>query len=79
MLYQLSYIPTPWCVVVSCVTLPSEGVVPEVPVFGAWMSPCCPEPIFQLELGVGDDELMLRTELQTQACVVIVVASSVST
>ena len=33
----------------------------------------------ELEQGVGDDELMLRTKLQKQAPVVIVVANSVST
>ena len=43
--------------------LPSQDVVQEVPVFGAWVSPCCLEPILLLEQGVGDDELMLRTEL----------------
>ena len=43
------------------------------------MSPCCLEPILLLEQGVGDDELMLRTELQKQAPVVIAVANSVST
>ena len=56
----------------------SQDVVQEVPVFGAWVSPCCLEPIL-LEQGVGDDELMLRTELQKQAPVVIAVANSVST
>ena len=45
--------------------------------FGAWVSPCCPEPILSLEQGVDDDELMLRTELQRQAPVVIAVANSV--
>ena len=34
--------------------------------FGVWVSPCCLEPIL-LKQGVGDDELMLRTELQKQA------------
>ena len=47
--------------------------------FGAWVSPCCLEPILLLEQGVGDDELMLRTELQKQVSVVIAVASSRST
>ena len=64
---------------VSHVTLPSLNVVQEVPVFGAWVSPCCLEPIILLEPGVVDDELMLRTELQKQAPVVIAVANSVST
>ena len=59
--------------------LPSQDVVQEVPVFGAWVSSCCFEPIILPEKGVGDDELMLRTELQKQAPVVIAVASSVST
>ena len=59
--------------------LPSQDVVQEVLVFGAWVSPCCLEPIFLLEQGVGDDELMLRTKLQKQAPVVIAVASFVST
>ena len=39
--------------------------------FGAWVLPCCLEPILLLEQGVGDDELMLRTELQGQAPVVM--------
>ena len=47
--------------------------------FGAWVSPCCLEPILLLEQGVGDDELMLTTELQKHAPVVTVVANSVST
>ena len=47
--------------------------------FGAWVSPCCLEPILLLEQGVGNDELMLRTELQKQAPVFIAVANSVST
>ena len=58
--------------------LPSQDVVQEVPVFGAWVSPCCLEPILLLEQGVGDDKLMLRTEFQKQASVVIAVANSVS-
>ena len=58
--------------------LPSQDVVQQVPVFGSWMSPCCLEPILLLEQGVGDDELMLKTELQKQAPVVIAVANSVS-
>ena len=61
------------------VMLPSQGVVQEVPVFGAWVSPCCLEPILLLEQDVGDDELMLRTELQKQVPIVIAVANSVST
>ena len=36
-------------------------------------------PILLLEQGVGNDELMLRTELQKQAPVVIAVANSMST
>ena len=56
----------------------SQDVVQGVPVFGAWVSPCCLEPILLLEQGVGDDEPMLRTELQKQAPVVIAVANSVS-
>ena len=64
---------------VSRVRLPSQGVVQEVPVFGAWVSPCCLEPILLLKQGVGDDELMLKTELQKQAAVVITVVNSVST
>ena len=51
----------------------------EVPVFGTWVSPCCLEPILLLEQGVGDDELMFRTEIQNQAPVVIAVVNSVST
>ena len=58
--------------------MPSQDVVYEVPVFGAWVSPCCLEPIPLLEQSVGDVELMLRTELQSQAPVVAV-ANSVST
>ena len=56
-----------------------SGVAQEVPVFGAWVPPCCLEPILLLEQGVGDGELMLRTELQNQAPDVTAVASSVST
>ena len=59
--------------------LPSQEVVQKVPVFGAWVSPCCLEPILLLEQDAGDDELMLRTELQKQAPIVIAVAYSVST
>ena len=40
--------------------LPSQDVVQEVPVLGAWVSPRCLEIILLLEQGVGDDELMLR-------------------
>ena len=58
--------------------LASQDVVQEVPVFGAWVSPCCLEPTFLLEQGVGNDELMLRTELQKQAPVVIAIENSVS-
>ena len=57
--------------------LPSQNVVPAVPVFGALVSPCDLEPILLLEQGVGNDELMLKTKLQKQAPVVIAVASSV--
>ena len=64
---------------VSRAMLPSQDVMQEVPVFGAWVSPCCLEPILLLEQGVGDDELMLRTELQRQVPTVTVVANSVST
>ena len=64
---------------VSRVMLPSQDIVQEVPVFGALVSPCCIEPILLLEQGVGDDELMLQTELQKQWPVVIAVANSVST
>ena len=56
--------------------LPSQDVVQEVPVSGAWVSPFCIEPILLLEQGVGDDELVLRTELKKQASVVIAVADS---
>ena len=59
--------------------LPSQDVGQEVPVFGAWVSPRCIEPIPLLEQGVCDDELMLRTELQKQVPVVIAVAKFVST
>ena len=62
----------------SLVSLPSLGVVQEVPVFGAWVPLLCFEPVLLLEQGVGDDELMLRTELQKQAPVVIAVANAVS-
>ena len=58
--------------------LPSQDVVQEVPVFGAWVSICCLEPIL-LEPGVGDDKLMLRTELQKQAPIFIAVAKFAST
>ena len=47
--------------------------------FGAWVSPRCLEPIRLPKQGVGDDELLLRTELQQQTPVVIAVANSVST
>ena len=47
--------------------------------FETCVSSCCLEPILLREQGVGDDELMLRTELQKQAPVVITVANSVST
>ena len=57
----------------------SQDVVQEVPVFGAWVSLCCLEPILLLEQCVGDDELMLRAELQKQGPVAIAVANSVST
>ena len=56
---------------VSCVMLPRQDVVQEVPVFEAWVSSCCLEPILLLEQGVGDDKLILRTELQKQAPVAI--------
>ena len=59
--------------------LQSQDIVQEVQVFGAWVSPCCFEPILLLEQGVGDDKLMLRTELQKQASIVIAVVNSVST
>ena len=49
---------------VSCVMLPSQDVVQEVPVFRMWVSSCCIEPILVLEQGFVDDKLMLRTELQ---------------
>ena len=55
----------------------SQDVVQEVPAFGVWVSPCCLAPIL-LEQGVGDDKLMLRTELQKQTPVVIAVANYVS-
>ena len=58
--------------------LQSYDVVQEVPVFGAWVSPCCLEPILLLEQGVGDVKLMLRTEPQKQVPVVIAVANSMS-
>ena len=64
---------------VSRFMLPSQDVVQEVPVLGAWVSPCCLEIILLLEQGVGDDELMIRTELQKQAPVVTAVANSAST
>ena len=57
--------------------LPSQDVVQKVLAFGAWVSPCCLEPILLLEQGVGDDELMLRTELREQSPVVISVRSLV--
>ena len=43
------------------------------------MAACCLEPIRLLKQGVGDDELLLGTELQQQTPVVIAVANSVST
>ena len=46
--------------------------------FAAWLSPCCLDLILLLEQGVGDDEVMLRTE-QKQGPVVIAVANSMST
>ena len=57
----------------------NQDVVQEMPVFGAWVLPCCLEFILLLEQGVGDDELMLRSELQKQAPIVIAVANSMST
>ena len=63
---------------VSRVMLQSYDLVQEVPVFGAWVPRCCFEPILLLEQGVGDDELMLRTELQNEDPAVIAVANSVS-
>ena len=57
----------------------SQDVVQEMPVLEALVSPCCLEPILLLEQGVGDDKLILRTELQKQTPVVIAVANSVST
>ena len=62
---------------VSRVMLPSQDVVQKVPVFGAWVSLCCLEPILLLEQCVGDDELMLKAELQKQVHVVNAVANSV--
>ena len=59
--------------------LPSQDVVQEVPVSGAWVSPRCLEPILLLEQDVGDGKLMLRMELQKQAPTDIAVANSVST
>ena len=64
---------------VSRAMLPSQDIVQQVPVFVTWVSPCCIEPILLLEQGVGDDQLMLQTELQKQSPVVIAVANSVST
>ena len=64
---------------VTRVMLVSLGVVQGVPVFGAWMPSCCLEPILLLEQGVGDDELVLGTELQKQASVVIAVANAMFT
>ena len=63
----------------SLVSLPSSGVVQAVPVFGVWVPLCCLESVLLLEQGTGDYELMLRTELQKQAPVVIAVANSLST
>ena len=40
--------------------LPSQDLVQKMSVFGAWVSPCCFEPILLLEQGVGNDELVLR-------------------
>ena len=42
--------------------------------FGAWVAPRC----LLLEQGVGDDELMLRRELQKREPVVIAVVNSLS-
>ena len=64
---------------VSRVMLLSWIVVQEVPMFGAWVSPCCLEPILLLEQCVDDDELTFRTEFQKQLPVIIAVANSVST
>ena len=47
--------------------------------FGVGVAPGCLEPILQLDQGVGYDEMMLRTELQKQAPVVIEVVNSEST
>ena len=63
---------------VSRVMLLSWIVVQEVPMFGAWVSPCCLEPILLLEQCVDDDELTFRTEFQKQLPVIIAVANSVS-
>ena len=47
--------------------------------FGAWVPPCCLEPLLPLEQGAVDDELMLKIDPQKQAPVVIAVASFVPT
>ena len=57
----------------------SQDIVQEVPVFGAWVSPCCLEPILLLKQGVSDYEVMLRAELQKQVPIVTAVANSMST
>ena len=54
-------------------------MVLEVPVFRVWVPPCCLEPVLLLEQGAGDDKLVLRTEVQKQASVVIAVISHMST
>ena len=46
--------------------------------FAAWLSPCCLDLILLLEQGVGDDEVMLRAELQKQVPNVIAIANSLS-
>ena len=48
--------------------------------FGMWVPSCCLQLVPLLEQGVVDDELVLGTELQKQAAlIVIAVANSVST
>ena len=67
-----------WCVILLSRQAAKLGLVQEVLAFGMWVSPCCLEPILLLEQGVGDDKLVLRTELQKQAPIVIAISSSMS-
>ena len=58
------------------VSLAHYDMVDEVPMFGPGMHPGCLQAVFLLEDGVCDGELLLCTELQQQAPVVIAVTNT---